>query len=350
MSSACLIGLLRSPPLVSRLAEADWNKVIEQGRKTQLLGQLTTSLQRAQVWNKVPAAVQRHLLLAQLTLRRRSESALWEVATLRRAVDPAVPIVLLKGCAYLACADANAAGRSFSDMDVMVRRQALPGVEADLMAVGWKPGRVNAYDHAYYRNWMHEVPPMAHVRRHTVVDLHHAINPPVSRFYMDPDKLFAQVVEVDRGVFVLGATDRVIHCAMHLLQEGEPKKLIRDLYDLHLLVRQHHGCAASREQLGHRAEELQVARLVEVAIGAAAGLFGLERGQGARLSWLQVCLERAARESNASRPTLLGNVAGTALLAYAHWLKMPIHLLLPHLAHKSWMRMTADKDLALGVI
>ena len=266
---------------------------------------------------------------------------------MRRAMDPAIPLVLLKGCAYVACADHNAMGRFFSDIDILVRRHNLPGVEADLVSVGWKPSRVNDYDLAYYRNWMHEVPPMGHVRRHTVVDLHHAINPPVSRFYVNPDKLFERIVEVRPGIFVLAATDRVIHCALHLLQEGEPKKLMRDLYDLHLLFRQHHSSAAGIEQLHRRADELNVVKLVTAAIGAAHALFAVDCLPGERSGWLQACIDRAAREAN-GKATVAGELAGTAVLAYSHWMKMPLHLLVPHLVRKSFMRMTSDKELEAG--
>lgn len=336
MSSISLISLLRLPHSIANVADADWNEIVEQGRETQLLGQLAARLRRAQLIDKVPVAVQRHLALAALTATRRSESALWEIDTMRRAVDPAIPLVLLKGCAYVACADDNAAGRLFSDIDIMVHRHALPTVEASLVSVGWKPSRVNAYDLAYYRNWMHEVPPMEHVRRHTVVDLHHAINPPVSRFYVRPDKLFERVLEVRPGVFVLGVTDRVIHCALHLLQEGEPKKLLRDLYDLHLLVLQHGSSVSFMEQLRRRAIELKVASLLENAVGAAHALFGTESILGKPSGWLQRCVERSVCNT-----TQIGKLAGTVMLAHAHWMKMPLHLLVPHLARKSYMRMTS---------
>jgi len=329
------------------VTDAHWNEVVEQGRKTQLLGQLAASLQGAQLLDKVPTAVQRHLALANLTITRRNESALWEAATMRRAIDPTIPMVLLKGCAYVACADDNAAGRLFSDIDVLVRRQDLPAVEADLVSVGWKPSRVNDYDLAYYRNWMHEVPPMEHVRRHTVVDLHHAINPPVSRFHVNPDQLFAHMVELRPGIFVLSATDRVIHCALHLLQEGEPKKLMRDLYDLHLLLRQHHGSAAGMEQLRNRSCELNVDALTEAAIGAARALFAEDLIQDERSGWLQACVDRAARQASGST-TVASELAGLALLAYSHWMKMPMHLLVPHLIRKSLLRMTSSKDIRIA--
>src|SRR5450830_56822 len=344
MSSSRLVELLRFPKSMTSVSDVQWNEIIEQGRKTHLMGQLAASLQRGEMLGNIPLAVKRHLELAALTATRRSESALWEIATIRRAVDPKISLVLLKGGAYLACADDNAVGRTFSDIDILVRRHELPAVEADLMSVGWKPSRMNKYDLGYYRNWMHEVPPMEHVRRHTVVDLHHAINPPVSRFHINPDKLFARMVEIRPGILVLSATDRVIHCALHLLQEGEPKKLMRDLYDLHLLLRQHHGSAAGMEQLRNRACELNVDALTGAAIGAARALFAENLVQGERSGWLQACVERAARQTSGNT-TVASELAGLALLTYSHWMKMPMHLLVPHLIRKSLLRMTSSKDI-----
>lgn len=317
------------------------------GRKSQLLGQLAASLQRAQSMDKVPKAVHGNLALAELSAARLAETALWEVATMRRALDPAIPLVLLKGCAYLSCGDVNAVGRIFSDIDVLVRRPDLSAMESDLVSVGWKPSRVSDYDTAYYRNWMHEVPPMEHVRRHTVVDLHHAINPPVSRFYVNPDELFAHMVEIRPGIFVLSATDRTIHCALHLLQEGEPRKLMRDLHDLHLLLRQHHGSAAGLEQLRQRARALRVEPLIEAAVGATRAMFSEASNSRTGSGWLQACVYRAACGANGNA-TFVSELAAMVMLAYSHWMKMPMHLLVPHLVRKSRIRMTADKNPGLG--
>jgi hypothetical protein len=336
-----LISLLCRPQRVSELADAQWNDVIEQGRKTQLLGQLAAQLRQAGVLEQVLPAVLRHLTLDELTARRRSEAALWEFSGIRRAIDLSIPIVALKGCAYAAAKDANASGRLFSDVDVMVRRHDLPAVESALFGVGWKPSRVNAYDSAYYRDWMHEVPPMEHVRRHTVVDLHHAINPPVSRYYVNPEQLFACLVEVMPGIFVLSVQDRIIHCALHLLQEGETKKLIRELYDLHLLLHQHCDSPERIQQLEDRADVLQVGGLLRTAVGAARTLFSENPGHH-HTRWLQGCVERAAHMD--SKNTLLGELSGLAILAHSHWMKMPMRLLVPHLARKTWLKWFPEKD------
>lgn len=340
MSTRQLIALMQDPSRVANTTDAQWNGLVERGRKAQLLGQLAHTLRRAGVFEQVPPAVQRHLMLDELTARRRAEAALWELKGLRRAIDSAKPLVVLKGCAYAAAGDDNASGRLFSDVDLMVRRADLDAVESSLISVGWKPSQVDAYDSAYYRNWMHEVPPMSHVRRHTVCDLHHAINPPISRYYVQPELLFKPLVEVLPGIQVLAPLDRIIHCALHLLQEGEPKKLLRDLFDLHLLLRQHASGEDGMPPLLNRAEALGVGRPVQVAIGAAQCLFFVGN-TSVKLpdSWLQRQVVRSARGEPGLRTTL----ADTAVLAHSHWMKMPWRLLLPHLAHKAWVGWFPDK-------
>jgi hypothetical protein len=343
MPPSQLIALLRNPQRVAEVSDAQWNVVIEQGRKNQMLGQLAAQLRQAGVFDLVLPAVQQHLKLDELTSRRRAEAALWELKGMRRAIDPAIPMVVLKGCAYAVAGDSNANGRLFSDVDLMVRRGDLDAVESSLISVGWKPGRVNDYDLAYYRNWMHELPPMEHVRRHTVCDLHHAINPPISRYYIQPENLFEHLVEVLPGIQVLSPSDRVIHCALHLLQEGEPKKLIRDLYDLFLLLQQHFGANQALAQLLARAGELGVSHPVETAVDAAQSLFSDSAPTTKHKGWLQRQVETAALNS-LGKASLTAEVAGWAVLTHSHWMKMPMRLLVPHLTRKTWLTWFPEKE------
>lgn len=339
-----LIDLLRSPETVSTVSAFDWNEILLQARENQLTGQLVARLRRANQLASVPVEVRRHLDLEALTSKRRGESALWEIATMRRAVDSRFKLVLLKGCAYLAGGDDNSEGRVFSDIDVLVRRDELHGVESDLVSVGWKPSSVSAYDTAYYRDWMHEVPPMSHVRRHTVVDLHHAINPPVSRYYVNPGKLFENLVAIGPGLFVLAPSDRVIHCALHLLQEGESKKLLRDLFDLFILIEQHNPGPPGIAQLMKRAAELHVEKPVGTAVDAARAVFSPEISEkNKKPGWLGRAVVRAAKTAN-GLPGLAGGFAATAVLAHSHWMKMPMQILIPHLLRKSALRIAPGKD------
>ncbi len=334
MPKPSLIDLLREPARVSGVADADWNEIVIQGTNAQLLGQLAAAIERAGCADQVPQAVRVHLALAILTSGKRREAALWEVAAIRRAIDADIPLVVLKGCAYAACEDANACGRLFSDIDILVPQPMLERAESRLIAAGFNPAQVSAYDQRYYREWMHEVPPMEHVRRHTSVDLHHAINPPVSRVHVPTAALMAGLVETAPGVFVLDPVDRVIHCALHLVQEGDATKLLRDLYDLHLLVRHHFGDEARLALLWQRAEALGVLHLVRPAQQAATSVFSADGQRRNPRGWLGRSLVAAAIWP---RPALAAPLAEQALLAHSHWIKMPLGLLVPHLARKAWL-------------
>lgn len=339
MSLRSLPAILARPELIVEMNGEDWNPVILQARRTQMVGQLAARLSSAEVLHEVPEQVAKHLTLARLTSLRRADAASWEISVIRRAVAPNTAIVLLKGCAYLAARDANADGRLFSDLDLLVPKADLGKTEAALIGAGWMPGKVNDYDQHYYRDWCHEIPPMEHVRRHTVVDLHHAIVHPISRFSFPTERLFQSVEEVLPGIYVLGEADRVIHCAVHVLQEGEASKVFRDLYDLFLLTKQHFPTAESRAALFARADSLGVARLVCTALAAADSIFGNATYPASAVAWLTRSLISAASSSalKGGRSTA-GRLSSVALLAYSHWMKMPLHVLVPHLIRKAFTK------------
>ena len=55
----------------------------------------------------------------------------------------------------------------------------------------------SAYDQRYYREWMHELPPLLHVRRQTALDVHHAIAPETARGSAIDSKACAEAAHYD---------------------------------------------------------------------------------------------------------------------------------------------------------
>jgi len=106
---------------------------------------------------------------------------------------------------------------------------ALPEVEAALMLQGWATTHHNSYDQRYYRRWMHELPPLRHVTRATVLDVHHAILPETARLKPDSAKLLAASVpaQSDARFRVLAPADMVLHSATHLLHDEELRHGLR---------------------------------------------------------------------------------------------------------------------------
>lgn len=327
-----LINLFKAPNKALSYDPAQWAAVLAAAQKNQLMGQLGARIGAVTGLGKLPQAVQRHLTLATLTSSRRSNAALWEVEVIRHAVPESIPIVLLKGVAYSAAKDMNAVGRIFSDIDILVPRQCLDETEASLFSHGWQLSKVDEYDRKYYREWMHELPPMTHVRRQTVVDLHHAIVPVISQYSFATERLFQDAVELAPNLFVLSPTDRIIHCAIHALIEGEPSKLLRELYDLSALLEQHAGQSSDNSRILERARQLGLERLVVPPIQAAEFVFGAkpELPDGRIARWL-IQVAMGGQDDSSGR----GRVARLGLLAHSHRLKMPIGILIPHLIRKA---------------
>ena len=170
--------------------------------------------------------------------------------------------MLLKGAAYIKGGFEPAQGRLLSDIDIMVPKEQLPQAEKALYSKGWFPTKLDAYDQRYYREWMHELPPMQHLARGTTLDVHHTILPPTAMLKPDVDKLWASVCEVEntKGVFVLSPVDMVLHSATHLFHDGELEHGLRDLVDIDALIRQFSGQGQFFQALVARADELHLGR------------------------------------------------------------------------------------------
>jgi hypothetical protein len=100
------------------------------------------------------------------------------------------PVILLKGAGYVLAGIRAARGRMFSEVDVLVPRVRLADVEAALMLAGWATTNPSAFDQLYFRQWMHGLPTLQHIRRQTVLDVHHAILPDTARLKPSSRKLF----------------------------------------------------------------------------------------------------------------------------------------------------------------
>jgi hypothetical protein len=165
--------------------------------------------------------------------------ALWEAECARMALA-AYPgkIVLLKGTAFAAAGYDAARGRSIGDLDILVARDGLDSVEAMLLAAGWEWVKPDPYDDAYYRQWMHELPPLIHAERDRMIDVHHTILPLTARPRPDADALLGDARPLPCGLCILSPADMICHAAAHLIADGDLSGGMRNLWDIDRLVRQ----------------------------------------------------------------------------------------------------------------
>jgi hypothetical protein len=276
-----------------------------------------------------------------------------EVAHISRALRLlAVPIVLLKGAAYVMTDLPAAAGRMFSDIDVLVPRNRLAEVESSLMLAGWAIADLSEYDQLYYRRWGHELPPLQHIRRQTVLDVHHAILPDTARLKPPSRKLFeaARPLDGTERVFVLAPVDLVLHSMAHLFHNEEWSHGLRDLSDLDLLLRHFGATAGFWNQLIERARELDLTRPLYYGLHQAHTILGtpvptesLQASRGLAPPWpirklMNELWSHALRSPHRSAKGPLTPLAHLMLYVRAHWLRMPPVLLARHLAVKALTR------------
>jgi hypothetical protein len=352
-SAARLRRALRDPVRLSSLSLAEWDLVIRQARRAGILARLAARLDAARLLDAVPAGPRRHLVGERLLAEKHRRDVRSEVRYIAEALSPTgVPVILLKGAAYVLADLPPASGRLFSDIDILVPKTALAAVEQALHRQGWAGGRMDPYDERYYRRWMHQIPPLTNRLRETTLDVHHTIIPETVRLDLRAEKLFAAARPVagEKGVMTLAPSDMILHSAIHLLNEGEYARGLRDLDDVAELLGHFGRDAAFWPGLLDRAAALDLRRPLYYALRYASLLLAapipvtirdsvLLSPPGAALRALMDTLfERALRPDHASCRDGFSATALWMLYVRAHHLRMPAHLLIPHLLRKAHMR------------
>ena len=344
-----LVDVLCMPSRASSSSDAQWSELVAVARSTNLIGPLAAKLADAGV--TAPPRAERHLEGARQLATRQRLSVRWEAHGLQTTLGGlGIPVMLLKGAAYVMSPDHLGAGRMFGDIDVLVPRNALGDVERALMLDGWVSAKADAYDQRYYREWMHELPPMVHIRRGTVIDVHHTILPLTARNAPDPVRILARGAPVPGlpALHVPAAEDLLIHSVTHLVHEGELNNGLRDLHDVDSLLRQFGPTtgfwarlvahAAGNDLAGPVALGLQLAKTVFDSPVNADALKVLTAAAGTtwRRPWLSAVYAHALRPQSANDNDFRAGLARSLIYVRAHALRMPAHLLLRHLTIKAW--------------
>jgi hypothetical protein len=330
-----------------------WELLVRQARGANLLPRIAGSLDELGLLREVPAAPRAHLVAARALAQAQADAVRREIAYIDRALAASgVPIVLLKGAAYLLGGLRAARGRIFSDIDILVPRPALGEVEAALMLNGWATAKTTPYDQRYYRQWMHELPPLMHMSRQTVLDVHHAILPTTARLKPDSVKLLAasQPVGGEPRLRILAPVDMVLHSATHLFCNEDVGNGLRDLADLDSLLRDFARDESFWPGLTARAEELDLTRPLYYALRYAVRLLAtpvpvavLRAAEiGRPPSLLRGLMDgiflHTLQPDRADAAESLAALARGSLYVRAHWLRMPPLLLAYHLVIKAFRR------------
>jgi hypothetical protein len=350
-----LTRALREPATTSTLSPEAWGALLRQARACGLLGRLAHRVEQACAaagWTP-PEPVQAHFASSARLERAQHAEILREAAHLQRALAPlGDKVVVLKGAAYVLAGLPAASGRLFSDIDIMVPKHCIAHAESLLMQHGWLGSHHDAYDQRYYREWMHELPPMTHVHRQTVLDVHHTVLPETARLHPDAAALFedARPLASHAGMWTLSPEDMVLHSMAHLFMNEELSHALRDLSDIDLLLRQAVHAPGFWQRLADRARRHQLGRILHHGLRYARLVFdspsppdvgGAQRAAisgdapgPAQLAVLDALWLRALAppENCVGLPR---QAAEVALYVRGHWLRMPPLMLARHLATKA---------------
>lgn len=349
-----LCTALYDPAQLAGWRADQWDLLIRQARCSDLLARIGAAAQDHGCAQVVSGRAAMHIHSALLLVTRQQHELRREVALIEEALAPlGVPFVLLKGGAYVLAGLQAARGRLVSDVDILVAASELSRVESALMMAGWVSSAKSDYDQRYYRTWMHELPPMQHLRRGTVIDVHHAILPSTARYHPSSDKLLAAARPLQPGglVQVLAPVDMVLHSATHLFHEGELELGLRGLVDVDRLLGEFALAPDFWPALLARSQTLGLSRPLFYALRYAPRLLGtvvptdvteaLDRLPGVRptglaLRGMDALFLRALRPDHPSTSDRFTGLARWLLYVRGHWLRMPLGLLLRHLSRKLW--------------
>lgn len=334
MNASPLIDALRDPQSVSALGDNQWTELISIARAESLIGSLAHRLRGLDISDRAQAifsdAIDSHELVR--------TQALWEADCARRAlINIDGKTVLMKGTAYVAAGLAAGVGRSIGDLDILVAKDKLPLVEEALLDAGWEWVKPDPYDDQYYREHMHELPPLIHRERDQMIDVHHTILPLTAKPTPDAKAMLDDAVELDNGLFIMAPADMTCHCVAHVMADGDFAGGLRNLWDFHRLVTEF---SESNERfwqdLEKRAERHQLMSHVRWAAVLSSHLYRtvipVQWSSGSTIRDKLTMHRLNARDGYGRETRKL-----TRLLFYirSHWLRMPPMMLAKHLWTKS---------------
>lgn len=341
-----LLDIIADPRRLGALEGPLQGRIVRQARHAALLGYLESRSDTGSLYGKVAD----HLVSARVQAEYYDRQMKWETSSLEQVLgEMEGPVILLKGAAYKVLELALASGRLASDVDLLLPREQLYEAEARLHEAGWESMKADEYEQHYYREWMHELPPLRHGERGTVVDLHHNILPSTGRITLDPGRLIEDAVPVEGTCFyTLSPVDTLLHRCVHLFVDGELNNSLRELLDLHGLLCAYEHDEGFRGRLIPRAEALGLAVPLYYSVYFCQKLLKwspppgwieeLEGYIGPGSKFVRRMMEIQLRPGDPLDIDLKQRVAGSFLFMRSHWMRMPPVMLVKHLVRQSWHR------------
>lgn len=341
-----IAGLLCGDVPIAKLTAENWTDLIFILRETKLLASFYYQLVDTGQFELVPDFAALHLKSAKKHALRQAQQIRFEGQELKHALDEeSIPVFFLKGASYILRESKNGRGRIASDIDALTSKENLPLAEQVLRKNGWQIKELTEYDDKYYRQWAHEIPPMSHPFRGTVLDLHHNLYLPISGRAPKMDMFIKGALAFD-DLMVLGDEATVLHSVIHLYMNEDFSSAFRDLFDLFCLLEKrsesfYENLYNLAEQSGFTFELFCCFYALERYFGLVVPLEIYDKCQKAHHSytdrlWREVIFFNAVVPSHNSVVKAKHKLARDLVYLRGHFIKMPTHILFKHMLIKSY--------------
>lgn len=348
-----LLEAIIQPASLTGYDNRQWELLLRLARRARLSGYLAAKLEKDGLLDNIPVRAANLLRSSLIQVRKQQQSVSWELNRVMWALDgQEIPVIVLKGMAYLLQDLPNASGRMFADLDLLVPQENLSQIESGLLKKGWQHHALTDYDERYYREWSHEIPALVHSERSVEVDVHHTLSSPLGKLKIDPLPFRKAAVKVkDADIYVLSPEDMVLHCAVNLFQNNELADDLCHLLDFHemmlFFISQQ---PFFQKKLIKRANQLGLGNPLFYSLYFSRLLLrsmipdDLEKQLDRQPAWfaqriMHHCVPLALLPQHPDHPSRMAEYARIWLYWRSHWLRMPLYRLLPHLAYKLYLSM-----------
>jgi hypothetical protein len=347
--TAKLVALLNGHPEEIENA-LQWEYVIRVARDAAILPRIAHFLLAAKHTKALPQYALDHLLAAKRHGELLAQQVRFEAAELSRLGPEAGQddMLFLKGAAYILAGYKVGYGRVFADIDLLVTKRSLTQIERKLLAYGWFTETTDEYEQKYYRQWAHEIPPLRHSGRGTLLDVHHNIVPIISGNAPQIELFTHNRRRLTHNVCILSPASMLLHSAIHLFYQEEYHRGFRDLSDLHLMFCEFAGDADFWSQLIALAQQTHFTLELALAVRYTGQMFDTPLAQvqaqqiagflptRLKLVLLDWMFSRVLQPHHPLCQVRGLAVANALALFRGHWIKMPLHILIKHTAHKTY--------------
>ncbi len=345
LSQKSIIQLYKEPQLATSVSLRQWESLILVMRSEQLLARFGYRFREVGVLATLEKCVQRHFENAITLAEHQHTQIRYEAKKLSSYLKGKTKkLVFLKGGAYVLSNCSASIGRTCGDVDVIVEKSDITAVEKALILAGWCHKDINDYDDQYYRKWAHEIPPLTHGVRGTVLDLHHNLVPIISGRMVDTEILFRYTKKHSHGIETLTEPAMFVHSSIHLFFNEDFKYAYRDFFDLYLMSKG--KSSAFWIEVINISKALNFKSEVDKAIRYLSLCFELKLPPETislfdkklfvfELSFKDKVFISGLSPKHYLSTDFFGTISAWLLMLRGHFLKMPLPILFYHLTVKS---------------